>query len=180
MHLQVGSDVLLTPRYITPERWSAGLGDMDANDFAAATAIARNTQLLWLRARCADVALASDGAKGREIHELAALGADAYLRLVRQVEATTADVDINTVDHLRRALDLGWKAKKKDETFQRQVWSSFSRLPGLPAVSTEEAACRAVIGQQRKADRGGCASLDGSAMATGDISCCEAEIGQHA
>jgi len=128
MHLQVGGDVLLTPRYITPERWSAGLGDMDANDFAAATAIARNTQLLWLRARCADVALASDGAKGREIHELAALGADAYLRLVRQVEATTADVDINTVDHLRRALDLGWKAKKKDETFQRQVWSSFMAL----------------------------------------------------
>lgn len=128
MHLQVGGDVLLTPRYITPERWSAGLRDLGANDFAAVTAIARHTRLTWLRARCADVALASGGAKGREIHELAALGADAYLQLAREAEASAAEVDINTVDHVRRALDLGWKAKKKDDTFQHEVWSSFMAL----------------------------------------------------
>lgn len=128
MHLQVDGDELLTPRYITPERWSAGLRDMDANDFAAVTAIARSTRVTWLRARCADVVLASSHAQGRDRHALAALGADAYLQLVREAEATSADVDINTVNHLRRALALGWPAKKKDATFQRQVWNSFMVL----------------------------------------------------
>lgn len=128
MHLQVGGDELLTPRYITPERWSAGLRDMDANDFAAVTAIARTTQVTWIRARCADVVLASPHAQGRERHALAALGAEAYLQLVREAEATTADVEISTVNHLRRALALGWPAKKKDGAFQQQVWSSFMVL----------------------------------------------------
>lgn len=128
MHLQVGGDELLTPRYITPERWSAGLRDMDANDCAAVMAIARTTQLTWIRARCAEVVLASPHAQGRERHALAALGADAYLQLVREAEATTADVEIHTVTHLRRALALGWPAKKKDVAFQQQVWRSFMAL----------------------------------------------------
>ncbi|HHA2743657.1 TPA: DUF4209 domain-containing protein [Stenotrophomonas maltophilia] len=128
MHLQVGGDELLTPRYITPERWSAGLCDMDANDFAAVKAIALNTRVTWIRARCADVMLASAHAHGRDRHALAALGAEAYLQLVREAEATTAEVDINTVNHLRRALALGWPAKKKDDLFQHQVWSSFMAL----------------------------------------------------
>lgn len=123
MSLQVGGTTLFMPRIISPEGSSAGLDHISANDLQALTALARQAPTDWLTARCADIALATNRITGRDIQQLAALGARSYLRLAQR--AAAKEITPQAVDHLRRALDLGWRGLRKDDAFQSELWLTF-------------------------------------------------------
>ncbi|WP_204304172.1 MULTISPECIES: DUF4209 domain-containing protein, partial [Lysobacteraceae] len=126
MSLQVGGTTLFMPRIITPDGTSAGLDHISANDLQALLALARQAPTDWLTARCADLALATNRITGRDIQQLAALGARSYLRLAQH--AAAEDITPQAIDHLRRALDLGWRGLRKDEGFHAELWVTFMAM----------------------------------------------------
>lgn len=126
MSLQVGGTTLFMPRIISPDGTSAGLDHISANDLQALMALARQAPTDWLTARCADIALATNRITGRDIQQLAAIGALSYLRLAQHAAAN--DVTPQAVDHLRRALDLAWRGKRADDAFQAELWATFMAM----------------------------------------------------
>ncbi len=145
MSLQVGGTTLCMPRIISPDGSSAGLDHISANDLQALTALARQAPTDWLTARCADIALATTRITGRDIQQLAAPGARSPLRLAQL--AAAEEITPQAVDHLRRALDLGWRGLRKDDAFQTELWLIFmamfqSVLDGpMKGLATASSAC---------------------------------------
>ncbi|QOY21328.1 DUF4209 domain-containing protein [Xanthomonas citri] len=91
-------------------------------------AMAKSAKNAWLKARLADVACVAGllvGLKGREMGEMGAIAARAYLDHAKKF--LTGDELLRAMDSvecLQRAMHLGWKFCRKDDAFRDEVWGT--------------------------------------------------------
>ncbi|MGX2054354.1 DUF4209 domain-containing protein [Xanthomonas axonopodis pv. cassiae] len=91
-------------------------------------AMARSAKNPWLKARLADVACVAGplvGLKGREMGEMGAIAARAYLD--HATKFLTGDETLRAMDSvecLQRAIHLGWKYRRKEDAFREEVWGT--------------------------------------------------------
>ncbi|MBV6668160.1 DUF4209 domain-containing protein [Xanthomonas euvesicatoria pv. alangii] len=89
-------------------------------------AMAKSAKNAWLKARLADVACVAGplvGLQGREMGEMGAVAARAYLDHAKKFLAGHEPIKaMDSVECLQRAMHLGWKYRRKDDAFREDVW----------------------------------------------------------
>ncbi len=91
-------------------------------------AMAKSAKNAWLKARLADVACIAGplvGLKGRDMGEMGAIAARAYLDHAKKF--LTEDEPLRAMDSvecLQRAMHLGWKFRRKEDAFREEVWGT--------------------------------------------------------
>ncbi|PPU15853.1 hypothetical protein XacyCFBP2565_08650 [Xanthomonas arboricola pv. corylina] len=100
------------------------LGQLDVQFLQAMAKSAKNA---WLKARLADVACVagpSVGLKGREMGEMGAVAAQAYLDHTKKYITGNEPIKAkDSVECLQRAMHLGWKYRRNDDAFREDLWT---------------------------------------------------------
>lgn len=125
MHLLVNTSKPFVAGLQMSNGRSAAPEDLDERDLAALTLMADQAQSPWLKARLADAGLMVARQLSLPGWQLGGLAARAYLDHAQRAEDAHP---VEQRESLQRAMELGWRYLKKDESFRDQLWATAMKL----------------------------------------------------
>ncbi|MGW8275754.1 DUF7380 domain-containing protein [Xanthomonas axonopodis] len=128
MHFRGNLSEPFGPMWQDGNRCSPAPQHLSQLDVQFLQAMAKSAKNAWLKARLADVACVAGplvGLKGREMGEMGAIAARAYLDHAKKFLTGEEPLRaMDSVECLQRAMHLGWKFRRKEDAFREEVWGT--------------------------------------------------------